>query len=85
MERLAEQGGVEHVTVPDTDDDIAKKALHEAFTLAFGPGNVRDRLAAARVVLAYSKPRPPTVAETHDLLTAHKDNERLMAALLGAQ
>src|SRR5215470_16386123 len=65
MERLAEQGVVERVTVPDTDDDIAKKALHEAFTLAFGPGNVRDRLAAARRVLTYTKPRPPAVAETH--------------------
>jgi hypothetical protein len=85
MERLAEQGVVERVTVPDTDDDIAKKALHEAFTLAFGPGNVRDRLAAARLVLTYTKPRPPTVAETQDLLTANGDTERLLAALLGSQ
>src|SRR5258708_505410 len=84
MERLAEQGVVERVTVPDTDDDIAKKALREAFELAFGPGNARDRLAAARLVLTYTKPRPPTVAETHDLLTAHPDTERLMAALLGS-
>ena len=68
-----------------SDDDIAKEALREAFRLTFGPGNVRDRLAAARLVLTYTKPRPPTVGETQDLLTAHADTERLLAALLGSQ
>ena len=37
MKRLEEQGALERVAVPDTDDDIAKKALHEAFRLALGP------------------------------------------------
>jgi hypothetical protein len=85
MKRLEEQGVVERVVIPDTDDDIAKKALREAFTLALGPGNVRDRLAAARLVLTYTKPRPLTVADTQAFLTAHKDTEKLMAAMLGAQ
>ena len=83
MERLAEQGVVEHVVVPDTDDAIAKTALHEALKLALGPGNLRDRLAAARLVLTYTKPLPPTVAETQGLLATLRDAE-LLAALLGA-
>jgi hypothetical protein len=80
MKRLEEQGVVERVAVPDTDDEIAKKALHEAFKLTLGPGNVNHRLAAARLVLTYTKPRPPTVGETQDLLTAHADTERLLAS-----
>jgi hypothetical protein len=85
MKRLEDQGAVERVVVPDTDDDIAKKALHEAFKLALGPGNAKDRLAAARLVLTYTKPRPPSAAETQSLLAANKDAERLLAALLGSQ
>jgi hypothetical protein len=73
------------VVVPDTGDDIPKEALREAFKLAFGPGNVNHRLAAARLVLTYTKPRPPSVGETQELLAANRDAERLMAALLGAQ
>ena len=41
MKRLEDQGVVERVVVPDTDDDIAKKALHEAFKLALGPAMQR--------------------------------------------
>jgi hypothetical protein len=85
MKRLEEQGVVERVVIPDTDDEIAKQALHEAFRLTFGPGNVSDRLAAARLVLTYTKPRPPSVVETRDMLTANGDTERLLAALLGSQ
>jgi hypothetical protein len=51
----------------------------------FGPGNVNDRLAAARLVLIYTKPRPASVVETRELLAANKDAERLVAALLGSQ
>ena len=50
MKRLEDQGVVERVVVPDTDDDIAKEVLREAFRLTFGPGNVRDRLVAPRLV-----------------------------------
>src|SRR5258706_9676334 len=82
MKRLEDSGAVERVVNPDTDDDIAKKALHEALKLALGPGNVNHRLAAARLVLTYTKPRPASVVETQELLAANKDAERLMAALL---
>jgi hypothetical protein len=85
MQRLEEQGVAERVVVPDTDDAIAKACLHEAFTMALGPGNVRQRLAAARLVLTYTKPKPPTVAETRGLLSANGDTERLLAAMLGSQ
>jgi hypothetical protein len=85
MKRLEDQGVVERVVIPDTDGEIAKQALHEAFKLALGPGNVNDRLAAARLVLTYTKPRPASVVETQELLAANKDAERLMAALLGSQ
>jgi hypothetical protein len=85
MQRLEDQGAVERVVTPDTDDDIAKQALREAFKLALGPGNVNDRLAAARLVLTYTKPRPHSVVETQELLSANGDTERLMAALLGSQ
>jgi hypothetical protein len=74
MGRLEDDGVVERVVVPDTDDAIAKGCLREA-----------HRLAAARLVLTYTKPRPSTVAETQDLLTANGDTERLLAALLGFQ
>jgi hypothetical protein len=85
MKRLEDQGVVERVVVPDTDNDLAKKALHEALKLTLGPGNVKDRLAAARLVLTYTKPLPPSAAETQDLLTVNGDTERLLAALLGSQ
>jgi hypothetical protein len=85
MERLAEQGVVERAPIPDSDDEIAKQALQAACTLTFGPGPVRSRLAAARIVLTYTKPTPPSVVATRDLLTAHKDVETLMEALLGAR
>jgi hypothetical protein len=50
-----------HSLDPSTDDEIAKNALHEPFKLTLGPGNVNDRLAAARLVLAYTKPRRPAL------------------------
>ena len=85
MKRLEDQGVVERVVAHDTDDDIAKRALHEAIKPALGPGNAKDRLAAARLVLTYTKPRPPSAAETQSLLAADRDAERLLAALLGSQ
>jgi hypothetical protein len=85
MKWLEQQGVVERVVVPDTDDAIAKDCLREAFKMTLGPGNVTQRLAAARIVLAYTKPRPAGVVETREMLTANRDVERLLAALLGSQ
>jgi hypothetical protein len=85
MGRLEDDGVVERAVIPDTDDAIAKECLREAIRLALGPGNVNHRLAAARLVLTYTKPRPPSVVETQELLAANRDAERLIAALLGFQ
>ena len=85
MQRLEAQGVVERVVVPDTDDAIAKECLREAIKMTLGPGNVNHRLAAARLVLTYTKPRPASVVETQELLAANRDAERLIAALLGSQ
>jgi hypothetical protein len=63
MKRLGQEGVVERVVVPDSDDAIAKGCLREAIKMALGPGNAAQRLAA-RIVLAFTKPRPPTDAET---------------------
>ena len=76
---------IERAVVPDTDDAIAKECLREAIKMTLGPGNVNHRLAAARLVLIYTKPRPPSVVETRDMLTANRDVEELMTALLGSQ
>jgi hypothetical protein len=37
--------------MPNSDDAIAKAALHAAFKLALGPGNLKDKLTAVRKVL----------------------------------
>src|SRR2546428_14155350 len=56
-----EDGGVvERVVLPDTNDDIAKKAASRSVQARIGLGNANDRLAAARLVLTYTKPLPPT-------------------------
>jgi hypothetical protein len=83
--RLEDDGVVERSVVPDTDDAIAEECLREVLKMVLGPGNVNHRLAAARLMLAYTKPSPPTVAETRDMLAANRDVKELMAALLGSQ
>jgi hypothetical protein len=85
MKRLEDDAVVERAVIPDTDDAIAKECLREAIRMALGPGNVNDRLAAARLVLTYTKPRPASVVETQELLAANGHAERLLAALLGSQ
>ncbi len=41
---------VERVVLPDTNDDIAKKAASRSVQARIGLGNANDRLAAARLV-----------------------------------
>jgi hypothetical protein len=47
MKRLEDQGIFERVVTPDTDDEIAKAALHEAFKLALG-ARQRERSTCCR-------------------------------------
>jgi hypothetical protein len=70
MKRLEDQGAVERVVVPDTDDAMPTKPCRKHSSWSLPPGNVRHRLAATRLVLTYTKPPPPTVAGTQDLLPA---------------
>jgi hypothetical protein len=66
MRALAASGAVSEVvllvaelrTPLNTDEAIAKAALHEAVKLALGPGNKRSKMAALKVVLDYTKPKP---------------------------
>jgi hypothetical protein len=42
----------------ELDVAFAKAILHEAVKLALGPGNKRMKMAALKVVLDYTKPKP---------------------------
>jgi hypothetical protein len=64
-------GVVERAVIPDTGNAIAKECLREAIKLTLGPGNVNHRLAAARLVLTYTKPRVSSVVDTQELLAAN--------------
>jgi hypothetical protein len=44
--------------LPDTDEAIAKAVLHEAVKIALGPGHTRTKMAALKVVLDFTKPKP---------------------------
>jgi hypothetical protein len=44
--------------IPDTDEALAKAALREACVLALGPGSHRTKLAAAVIVLRFTRVPP---------------------------
>jgi hypothetical protein len=52
------QGIVPAKPIPDSDEEKAKLALHEACVLALAPGNMRTKLSAAATVLRYTKAPP---------------------------
>jgi hypothetical protein len=60
MKQLEEEGLLPAVEVPDSDEGKAQVALHETCVLAFGPGEVRNKLQALRTVLEYTKVKPVT-------------------------
>jgi hypothetical protein len=68
----------------DLDDDaLAAAALREAFCVALGPGNLKTRLEALRIVLAFTKAAPPTAVETRAMLDhCRNDQAALLVALL---
>jgi hypothetical protein len=69
-----------------TDEDLANLAIREALKMTLGPSTLRDKLDAARLVLTYTKAKPPTVADTRALLDkhGHDDQTGLLLALIGA-
>jgi hypothetical protein len=58
LSTLETQGLVANTTVPDSDDEKAKAALHELAKIALGPGRERERVQAGRILLAYTKALP---------------------------
>lgn len=71
---LETKGIIATTPVPDSDEEMAKAALHECAVLALGPGSARGRLRALRLLLAYTKELPTALRKTSiiadDLLEA---------------
>jgi len=87
MRQMQEQGVLP--TTPDgaiTDEALANAAIREALKMALGPSILSDKLAAARLVLTYTKAKPPTVAHTRALIGrhGHDDQTGLLRALIEA-
>jgi hypothetical protein len=57
---LETQGIVASTPVPESDEALAKIALHELCKIALGPGSARNKVHAGRILLAYTK-TPPQV------------------------
>lgn len=67
------------VTVPDSEDAMAKAALREAFTLAVVPGDLKIKTANIRTILEWTKAKPEskskvTVQTAEDWLKAAKED-----------
>jgi len=46
--------------VPEKDEDLARKALIEVAAIALGPTSFKNKLAAAKIVLDFTKQKPAT-------------------------
>jgi hypothetical protein len=87
MKRMQERGILP--MTPDgaiTDEALANAAIREALKMALGPSILSDKLAAARLVLTYTKSKPPTVAHTRALIGrhGHHDQPGLLRAMMEA-
>jgi hypothetical protein len=58
IKRMEDEGQLQKVTIPGSDEDMAKEVLKEAYVMAVLPGDRRERLAAMRTVLEYTKSKP---------------------------
>jgi hypothetical protein len=66
--RMLENNGElrpDKLIIPDSDEALAKAALHEAAVLALGPTDNKTKLAAVNTVLAYTKQKPVTKIDTN--------------------
>jgi hypothetical protein len=52
------QGALEAFPLSNTDEALAKAALHEAAKIALGPVNSRTKMSALKVVLDFTKAMP---------------------------
>ena len=55
---LEVQGVLEASPLPDTEEALAKAALHEVAMIALGPVNRRTKMSALKVLLSFTKARP---------------------------
>jgi hypothetical protein len=53
-----DEGATETVTVPSTEDGMAKAALREAFLYAVGPGDKKTKIQFINTVLNFTKSKP---------------------------
>ena len=58
IQKMMDDGVIPAVTVPDSDEAKGNAALHAACVIALGPTEQRDKLAAIRTVLEYTKAKP---------------------------
>ena len=58
MKALEASAAVPSVPALNADEAIARAILHEAVKIALGPGNKRTKMAALKVVLDFTKPKP---------------------------
>jgi hypothetical protein len=62
IQKMKDEDIIPQVVIPDSDEAKAEAALKEVYVLAIGPGDRRDRLAAIRTVLEWTRAKPATKA-----------------------
>lgn len=73
---MEDAGELPKVVIPGSEEEMAKRALQEAYTLAVSPlSSAQNKTAAIRVVLEYTKAKP----ESKSKLTLDKSEEWLAA------
>jgi hypothetical protein len=58
IQKMADEGIIPNVIIPDSDDAKGVAALHAATVLALGPTDKQLKLAAIRTVLEYTRSKP---------------------------
>ncbi|UGA46795.1 hypothetical protein HU230_0012430 [Bradyrhizobium quebecense] len=76
IKMLEDEGDIPAVTVPGSDEEMATRALREAFTLAVAPGDQKIQTANIRTVLEWTRAKP----ESKSKVTVEKAEDWLAAA-----
>lgn len=79
VELINDDGEIKTVTVPATDDGMAKAALRQAFVLAVGPVDKKIQIQAINTVLNFTRAKP----ESKTKLTLNKAEDFLDEILKG--
>lgn len=73
---LEDEGELPAVTIPGSDEEMATRALKEAFVLAVFPGDQKVQTANIRTVLEWTRAKP----ESKSKVTVEKSEDWLAAA-----